>query len=158
MDELVIRPAAGRDEGALLLLADRLAAFELPRWRTASNVIDADAQAMLRALRAGKPDDAVFVAERAGGPVGCLHVLATTDFFGLRHAHVSVIATSAAAEGSGVGAALLEHAEAWARSTGLPLLTLNVFAANIRARQFYERAGMNVEFVKYAKPIAADRS
>jgi len=158
MGELVIRPAAGRDEAAVLLLADRLAGFELPRWRTASEVIGADARAMLRALRAATSDDVVFVAEREGRPVGCLHVLATTDFFGLRHAHVSVIATSAAAERSGVGTALLEHAEAWARDRDLPLLTLNVFAANSRARQFYERAGMRVEFVKYAKPVAADRS
>jgi ribosomal protein S18 acetylase RimI-like enzyme len=158
MAELVIRPATGRDEAALLRLADRLAGFDLPHWRAASSVIGADAQAMLEAVRANRDDDVVFVAERAGAPVGCLHILATTDFFGLRHAHVSVIATSAEAEGSGVGAALLEHGEAWARSRSLPLLTLNVFATNGRARQFYERAGMTVEFVKYAKPIAAGRS
>jgi GNAT superfamily N-acetyltransferase len=158
MAELVIRVAEGSDEGPLLVLADRLAGFELPPWRTAANVIASDAQAMLRSLHAGRPDDVVFVAERQGRPVGCLHILATSDFFGLHHAHVSVIATSAAAEGSGVGAALLQHAEAWARARDLPLLTLNVFAGNTRARQFYERAGMNVEFVKYAKPVAADRS
>ena len=158
MAELVIRPATRRDEPALLLLAARLAEFELPRWRTPSSVVGADAQAMLRSLRANRQEDAVFVAEREGKPVGCLHVLATTDFFGLAHAHVSVIATSATAEGSGVGAALLEHAEAWARSRELPLLTLNVFAANTRARQFYERAGMNIEFVKYAKPIGTGRT
>ena len=158
MAELVIRPATEGDEAALLNLADRLAGFELPHWRTASDVIDADARAMLRAVRAGNAADAVFVAERGGEPAGCLHILATADFFGLPHAHVSVIATSAEVEGSGIGMALLEHGEAWARSRGLPLLTLNVFAANTRARRFYERAGMNVEFVKYAKPIAAERS
>jgi GNAT superfamily N-acetyltransferase len=158
MAELVIRPAGGRDEPALLRLAGRLAEFELPGWRTASSVIGADAQAMLEAIRANRDDNVVFMAERAGAPAGCLHILATQDFFGLSHAHVSVIATTAEAEGSGVGAALLDYGEAWARSRGLPLLTLNVFAANARARQFYERAGMNVEFVKYAKPIAAERS
>ena len=158
MAELVIRLATGRDEPSLLLLAARLAEFELPRWRTPSDVVGADAQAMLRALRGNNPEDVVFMAEREGKPVGCLHLMATTDFFGLRHAHVSVIATSARAEGSGVGTALLEHAETWARTRELPLLTLNVFAANTRARQFYERAGMNIEFVKYAKPVGTDRS
>jgi len=113
---------------------------------------------MLLAARGSSADDQVFVAERGSEALGCLHVLAATDFFGLRHAHVSVIATSAVAEGSGVGRALLAHAEEWAQSRGLPLLTLNVFAANTRARQFYERAGMNIEFVKYAKAIATDRS
>jgi ribosomal protein S18 acetylase RimI-like enzyme len=158
MAELVIRRAAQGDEAALLRLAERLAAFELPRWRKSADVIGADAEAMLEAVRANRTDDDVFVAERGDEAVGCLHVLKATDFFGLRHAHISVIATSASAERSGVGRALMAYAEEWARSRELPILTLNVFAANQHARQFYERAGMDVEFVKYAKPIPADRS
>ena len=108
---------------------------------------------MMAAVRAGSPDNEVFVAERAGTPVGCLHVLGDTDFFGDRHAHISVIATTEAAEGTGVGRALLEHAEAWSRHRGYALLTLNVFAANDRARRFYERAGMAAEMMKYVKPL-----
>ena len=92
-------------------------------------------------------------AERAGVAVGCLHILTTTDFFGTRHAHVSVVATTAAAEGSGVGRALIEHAEDWARRRGHALITLNVFAANDRARRFYERAGFTAEMVKYVKAL-----
>jgi ribosomal protein S18 acetylase RimI-like enzyme len=158
MAQLVIRRAAEGDEAALRQLADRLAGFELPEWRNSADVIAADAEAMLDAARAHRTDDDVFVADRGDDAVGCLHILTTTDFFGLRHAHISVIATSAAAEGSGVGRALLAHAEEWARSRELPILTLNVFVNNGRAREFYERAGMSVEFVKYAKAIAADRS
>lgn len=158
MAELVIRRAANRDEAALRLIAQRLADFELPTWRRSHDVIAADADAMLDAVRANRADDDVFIAERGDEAVGCLHVLKTTDFFGLLHAHLSVIATSASAEGSGVGRALMACAEDWARSRGLPILTLNVFADNMRARQFYERAGMNVEFVKYAKAIPEDPS
>ena len=90
-----------------------------------------------------------MIAERRGEVVGCLHVLATTDFFGLRHAHVSVLATTAAAEGTGVARALMAHAEAWTAKRGLPLLTLNVFDRNARARRFYEQSGFEVEMVKY---------
>ena len=36
---------------------------------------------------------------------------------------------------------------------GLPLLTLNVFDRNARARRFYEQSGFEVEMVKYAKRI-----
>jgi len=158
MAEFVIRRAEGRDEAALLRLAGRLAAFELPVWRDSATVIGADADAMLAAARTNLADENVFVAEAGDEVVGCLHVLAATDFFGLRHAHVSVIAASAAAEGSGVGRALLAYAEEWGRLRRLPLLTLNAFANNTRARLFYERAGMSVEFVKYAKAIPADRS
>jgi ribosomal protein S18 acetylase RimI-like enzyme len=75
------------------------------------------------------------------------------DFFGNRHAHISVVATTEAAEGSGVGRALLEYAEAWSRQRGYSLLTLNVFAANDRARRFYERAGLTAEMLRYVKPL-----
>ncbi|HXG57365.1 MAG TPA: GNAT family N-acetyltransferase [Vicinamibacterales bacterium] len=156
MSELVIRRATDRDEAALLRLAERLCTFELPAWRTARQITDADGRDMLKAVRAASQadDEEVFLAERGGQEAGCLHILATTDFFDQRHAHISVIATSAAAEGSGVGHALMAHAEDWARSRRLSLLTLNVFATNARARRFYEREGMHVEFLKYAKPVS----
>lgn len=150
---LVIRVASRADDAALTALANRLAEFELPPWRTADEIAIADGRAMIAAVEAGQADEQVFIAERDGEPAGCLHILADTDFFGRRHAHISVVATTAAAEGSGVGRALLAHAEAWARERGLPLLTLNVFAGNARARRVYERASFAPEILKYAKPL-----
>ena len=140
----------------LIGLAARLTAFALPPWRRPEDIATADARAMIEAVQAGLPDSEVFIAERAGQvgtPVGCLHILAATDFFGTRHAHISVIATTEAAEGSGVGRALLAFAEDWARTRGHALLTLNVFAANERARRFYERAGILPEMLKCVKPL-----
>lgn len=153
LPDLDIRLAEAADEAALLALASRLADFPVPAWRTADGIADADARAMIAAAQARRADDQVFIAERDGEPVGCLHILAATDFFGLRHAHISVIATSAEAEGTGVGRALMAFAERWTRERALPLLTLNVFASNARARRFYERAGMTAEFLKYSKPV-----
>ena len=148
-----IRAARPTDEAALLELADRLTSFELPPWRRPEEIATADARDMLAAMRDGAADNEVWIAEQSGRVAGCLHILATTDFFGRRHAHISVIATTEAAEGSGVGRALLDHADAWARRRGLALLTLNVFAANARARRFYEKAGWTPEMLKYAKPL-----
>jgi GNAT superfamily N-acetyltransferase len=148
-----IRPATEADEAVLVELSSRLTAFDLPPWRQPDDIATADARGMMEAVRAASPDNAVLVAERAAMPVGCLHVLATVDFFGTRHAHISVLATTAGAEGSGVGRALLEHAEGWARSRGHSLLTLNVFTANERARRFYERAGLSPEMMKYVKSL-----
>ena len=153
MKELTLRRATPADEEALAALASRLTAFELPAWREPHEISDADARAMIAAAAAGDPDNEVLIAERHGTVVGCLHVLAVTDFFGLRHGHVSVIATTESAEGSGVARTLIEHAERWTAERGLPLLTLNMFAGNARARRFYEIAGFEVEMVKYAKPI-----
>jgi len=148
-----IRPATEADEAVLNELAARLTAFDVPPWRKPDDIATADAREMMEAVRAASPDNVVLVAERAGVPVGCLHVLAATDFFGARQAHISVLATTAGAEGSGVGRALLEHAEEWARQGGHSLLTLNVFAANERARRFYERAGLSPEMMKYVKQL-----
>jgi GNAT superfamily N-acetyltransferase len=150
-----IRPAAEADQALLAELAARLTAFDVPPWRRPADIATADAREMMDAVRAGSPDNEVLIAERSGVPVGCLHILASTDFFGARHAHISVIATTEAAEGSGVGQALLRHAEGWARHRDYPLLTLNVFAANSRARRFYERAGWSAEMMKYVKPLQA---
>jgi GNAT superfamily N-acetyltransferase len=148
-----IRPATEADEAVLIDLAARLTAFDLPPWRKPGDVATADARGMMDAVGAAAPDNEVLIADRAGAPVGCLHILATTDFFGTRHAHISVIATTEAAEGSGVGRTLLQHAEEWARRRGLSLLTLSVFAANDRARRFYEQAGWSPEMMKYVKPL-----
>ena len=148
-----IRRATADDEAALLAMADRMADFPVPRWRAPGEIIAADGRDVVRAAIANDPDHDVFVAEIDGVPAGCLYVHPAQDFFGRRHAHISVIATTAAAEGTGVGRALMAHAEAWASGRSLSLLTLNVFAANARARRFYERAGFEVEMIKYAKEV-----
>lgn len=153
MNDLSIRLATAADGPVLRTLASRLANFLAPAWRNAAEICDADARAMLEALERGDPDSEVFVAERSGEAAGCLHVLVARDFFGQVHAHISVVAVSAAAEGTGVGASLMTFAERWARGRGLPLITLNVFEANTRARRLYERSGFVVEFLKYAKPL-----
>ena len=155
MSDLTLRAATAADGPALVALADRLAGFDLPSWRAAREISDADALAMMGAIAGASPDNEVLIAERGGHVVGCLHMQVATDFFGQRHGHVSVIATTKAAEGSGVARALMECAERWTARRGLPLLTLNMFAGNDRARRFYERAGFAVEMVKYAKPITA---
>ena len=148
-----MRRATHADERILMALANRLAEFVLPEWRTADEIATADGRAMVAAVQAGDAENEVFIAERNGETVGCLHVLIDTDFFGLRHAHLSVLATTANAEGTGVGRALIAFAEEWARQRKLRLLTLNVFAGNTRARRVYERAGFTPEILKYAKSL-----
>lgn len=152
--DLTLRAATSADRELLLRLAGRLAGFDVPHWRTADEIASADARAMFAAIDAGRSGDEVLVAERGGAQVGCLHMIEATDFFGRRHAHLSVIAVDETAEGTGVGSALMSLAEDWARRRRLTLLTLNVFDANIRARRLYERAGFAVETLRYAKVLS----
>jgi ribosomal protein S18 acetylase RimI-like enzyme len=153
MTELKIRPATAADAHVLAALAERLASFTLPSWRTPGSIAAADAGAMKEAIDAGSADNQVLIAERAGIPVGCLHILVMTDFFGASHGHISVLSTTVEVEGTGVGRALIAYAEDWTRQRGLSLMTLNVFTGNERARRFYDRSGFEVEMLKYAKNI-----
>lgn len=151
--ELTIRAATRADEPALMTLSERMANFAVPPWRSAEEITDADGRSMVNAIGLAHPDSEVFIAERDGTVAGCLHLLVSRDFFGRRHAHISVIAVSEEAEGTGAGRTLMAFAERWARERGLHVITLNVFAANARARRLYEKAGFAVELVKYAKPL-----
>ena len=153
MTELKIRPATREDGPVLAGLAQRLASFELPPWRPPDSIASADAGAMMEAIESASDDNEVVIAERDGVPVGCLHILVIKDFFGVSHGHISVLSTTAEAEGSGVGRALIDFAEDWTRRHGLSLMTLNVFAGNERARRFYDRTGFEVEMLKYAKRV-----
>ena len=153
MTDLKVRPATRADAPLLAVLAERLASFPLPSWRTPDSIANADAGAMMEAIEAGSDDSQVVIAERNGVPAGCLHILVMKDFFGVSHGHVSVLSTTVEAEGTGVARALMAFAEQWTMARGLSLMTLNVFAGNERARRFYDRAGFEVEMMKYAKRI-----
>jgi ribosomal protein S18 acetylase RimI-like enzyme len=155
MTDPKIRPATREDAPLLAGLAERLASFPLPSWRTPDAIASADAGAMMEAIEEGKDDNQVVIAERDGVPVGCLHILVIKDFFGVSHGHVSVLSTTVEAEGTGVGRALMAFAEQWTRARGLALMTLNVFAGNERARRFYDRVGFEVEMLKYAKRVGS---
>ena len=153
MSQLSIRAATPDDEASLLKLSERMANFAVPPWRSADEITQADGRSMVNAVTLAHPDSEVFIAEQEGEVAGCLHMLVARDFFGRRHAHISVIAVSDKAEGTGAGRVLMDYAERWARARELPMITLNVFASNARARRLYERAGFEVELLKYAKPL-----
>ena len=153
-----LRAAGAADLPFMLSLAPRLAEFGLPPWRTAAQVVEAERRALSRALEDGSPDAPVLLAEEADGlPLGFVYVETQTDYFtGRAHAHVAILAIADQAEGRGVGRALLDAAEAWARRRGDPFITLNVFARNARARAVYERLGYGPETLRYVKPLEQD--
>lgn len=139
----------------LLDLTRRLALFDPPAWRTREEIIAADHPILVGALRHPSPETSIIVAEEPPGTIAG-YVFSTTkqDYFtGRDHAHIEVLTVAESAEGRGLGRALLEAAEAWARSRGYPLITLNVFAVNQRARAVYARNGYGEETVHYLKPL-----
>jgi RimJ/RimL family protein N-acetyltransferase len=154
---IVVRRAVPHDEALLLSLTPRLADFPRPPWRSALEIDRSDHAVLLAALHRPGPDSLVLVAERpAGQPGGMALVTTQTDYFTHeRHPHVETLAVAATHEGQGLARALLDAAEAWARTRGFDFITLTVFDGNRRARTVYERRGYLAETVTMRKPLDA---
>ena len=150
----MIRPAVPADRTFVLGLASRLVdGFDAPSHRTKPELIEGDR----RALEAwfdnpNKPDEAMLIAEFDGRPAGCAFLVTLVDYFNERsHAHLSVLAVDRGAEGKGVGSALLDASERWARGQKSDRLTLSALVTNSRARGLYERRGYNGEYIRYVR-------
>ncbi len=154
-ETFTIRPARPGDRGWILALAPRLHEFGPPPWRERDVMDRAVTASIDGGLTSPEPDQTVLVAESAARePLGFVHLHAATDFHtGERHGHVSDVVVAPAAEGRGVGAALMAAAEDWGRARGFRLLRLHVFAGNARARALYERLGYQLDIVKMIKPL-----
>ena len=149
---VAIRSATPADRAFLSSLAERLAEFDRPEWRSHHEIADGDRRALFEAIDDPRPGTELFIAEFEGAPAGCLLMWTLEDYFSQQwHAHVSVIAVTKAAEGHGVGRALMDHAERWARERGHSSITLSVFEGNRRAQALYERAGYAAEMRRMIK-------
>ena len=133
-------------------LTERLAAFPVPGWRTPAEVTAADRRILLQALHSPGPEGSILIAEEPEGPAGYIFSTTRQDYFtGESHAHVEILVVEQLAEGRGIGRFLIGAAEAWARARGYGRITLNVFAANQRAKALYEHLGYGAETVHYHK-------
>jgi len=151
---VTIRRAAPEDREWILGQAPRLHDFGPPPYRP-REVMDRAVVASIDGALSGAPGAEVLVAAGAGDErLGFVHLHAATDFFtGEPHGHVSDIVVAPAAQGRGVGQALMAAAEAWARGRGYRLLSLHVFDGNARARAFYARLGYQPDIRKLVKPL-----
>jgi len=154
-----VRQAILDDRSAVVALVPRLRAFGELQFRTAEAHDRAERESLERAVANPSADSVVNVAELDTlGVVGVAYAYAATDFCGERHGYLSILAVSENAEGRGVGRALIEATEAWARSMGFRLLALNVFVANQHARAVYERVGFAPDIIRYTKELTSPAS
>jgi GNAT superfamily N-acetyltransferase len=151
-----IRPATPQDRNFAVALADRLVdGFEAPSHRTKPELIEGDRRALVEWFNKMPDGEAMLIAELDGTPAGVAYLVTLVDYFNERpHAHLSVLAVDKAAEGRGVGSALLSACEQWARGRGSDRLTLSALVTNSRARALYERRGFNGEYVRYVLTLA----
>jgi GNAT superfamily N-acetyltransferase len=153
--EVRVRPASEADREFVVSLMPRLVEFGPPRWRDPAQMTAFDTEVITRSLLDPTPGAAVLIAEDADGtPLGLIHLRAVTEHYNQEeHGHVEDLIVAPGGEGRGVGRALLEKAEEWARGRGYHWLTLNVFAENLRAREVYRRFGYGEDMVKYVKEL-----
>jgi RimJ/RimL family protein N-acetyltransferase len=143
-DPYVIRSAHPRDAGALVALAEEVAAepggwlISDGGWRTAG-----DERRYLRVLRRSR-DAAVFVAETDEGIVGRLS-LGRDPHPASRHVADLGLMVAANARRRGIGRALLQQSVEWARDVGVRKLELHVFPHNDAAIALYEDFGFRRE-------------
>lgn len=125
-----IRPASEGDVERLAALSEQLG-------------YPTDVHAVLERLRAIGPrsDHAVFVAEAEGLVIGWVHVYAVTTVESPAHAEIGGLVVDAAHRGRGVGRALMERAEEWARDAGLGSVRVRSNVVRAEAHEFYAHIG-----------------
>jgi GNAT superfamily N-acetyltransferase len=149
-----IRPAVPADREFILELTPRLLEFGSVAGRDSAQMIQRDRDVLAKVAAEPSATTRIFVAEEDGSPIGFIHLTTDEDYYtNSATAHVGDIVVAPHAGGRGVGAALLAHAEQWARERGFGLLTLNVFAANAAARRLYARAGFREEWIRCIKKL-----
>jgi ribosomal protein S18 acetylase RimI-like enzyme len=101
-----------------------------------------------------KPGAQAFVATIDGQSCGVISFYPDKDYFTDHpRAYVDNLVVAEEFEGKGVGRALLDHVERWARDNGYREVVLDVFAGNQRAIAFYERQGYRPDHIRMAKPL-----
>ncbi len=146
-----VRPYTPNDRPFVLGLAPRLT-VGIPAWRDA-RLMRATAERWIDQSIARRGEAAeVFVAEDdESAPLGFASVADEVHFTGVTQAYIGELVVREEAEGHGVGTALVDACEAWARRRGHRWLALATGAANARALAFYRRRGFSDEDVKLVK-------
>jgi RimJ/RimL family protein N-acetyltransferase len=143
-----IRPAVPGDAGQLVELASAVASEDEgwlladARWRSSG-----EERRYIRALQR-HPDAALFVAEvDVGRLVGRLSLMRDPHPSSVHVADLGLMVASAYRR-RGVGSALMQAAESWARRAGVSKLELHVFPHNAPAIALYEKLGYEREGVR----------
>ena len=151
-----IRPYVHSDRAFVLSLAPRLAIGMQP-WRDPKLWLKTVEEWLTESINQHNQKTLVLVAEGDGGePLGFVTVSHSKHFTGQPQAYIGELATLETVEGRGVGSALVEACEQWARDEGYALLSLSTGVANARALRFYQHLGFLEEDVTLTKFLSKD--
>jgi len=139
------------DHDFVLSLAPRLA-IGMQLWRDSNLWLSTVKSWLVESIKQHNQKTTVLIAEdEQGDRLGFATVSHSEHFTGQRQAYIGELATSETAEGRGVGKALVQACETWAREQGYTMLTLSTGAGNTRALRFYHDLGFHDEDVTLTK-------
>ncbi len=153
MNKVLIIPASAEHIHGIVALLPRLADFDVPSHRVATDLWHGDAD-LLRAWASGQRGDvSVCVAtDETGDVLGVAAASEREDL--LSHApsaHLEVLSVAKHAERQGLGHRLLASIEQTMRDKGATGMSLHVFGNNHQARALYVREGFDEEIVRCFK-------
>ena len=151
--QIAVRPFSAEDQQFLTRVAPRIHPGQTvsPRDPEALDQFFSDLQ---RGKLLTEPGAEAFVATIDGEPCGVVSVHPDTDYFtGHPRAYVDILVVAREAEGKGVGRALMDRVERWARDRAFREVVLDVIAGNQGAIAFYERQGYRPDHIRMAKPL-----
>jgi ribosomal protein S18 acetylase RimI-like enzyme len=141
------------DRGFIFRLAPRLA-IGMQSWRDRQRWLATVEEWLTESIARHNRKTIVWIAEdEQGERLGFATVSHSAHFTGQGQAYIGELATAETAEGRGVGTALVEACEQWARDQGYALITLSTGAANARALRFYHHLGFQDEDVTLTKTL-----
>lgn len=155
MSDVIIRPATKADTAFMHSLSPRLSGVPRPPWHDLAAMEGFQDRYMTATFAAPDKNAQTLIAWSAEGHrLGYIHMRPGKD--GVTEepcGYVSLLALPQEAEGAGVAHALMQAAEDWARALGYRLLSLDVFAHNRHAVDFYARRGFEAETLRMVKPL-----
>ena len=87
-------------------------------------------------------------------PIACLWMGNAIDqISGLRHAHIFLLYVTPEYRRKGIGTALMQYAENWAKQRGDNQIALQVFQTNSPALNLYNQLGYQIQSLWMIKPL-----
>jgi GNAT superfamily N-acetyltransferase len=154
MTTVTLRLATVDDRGFIDSLSPRLSSVPRPAWHDLAAMEGFQDRHMAASFDPVDGASTVIACTEDGRRLGYIHLRPGND--GVTDepcGYISLLATTKEAEGSGVATRLMAAAEDWARGRGYRLLSLDVFADNRRAVDFYRRGGFKTETRRMVKPL-----
>jgi GNAT superfamily N-acetyltransferase len=151
---VILSNATAEDMAFVHSLSPRLAGVPRPAWHDLAAMEGFQDRHMAASFEPIEGSSTVIVRSDDGRRLGYVHLRPGRD--GVTDepcGYISLLVVERDAEGSGVANRLMAAAEDWARSRGYRLLSLDVFADNRHAVDFYRRKGFKTETRRMVKPL-----